>query len=88
MNIALLYPPREKNCTGIRNLTKGTIIETLQIDCKNKYILSDDPYFDTDLLPFSNIKWGDMIRNALDMISCAIVRISIFYIHIGIRLNI
>ena len=65
MNIALLYPPREKNCTGIRNLTKGTIIETLQIDCKNKYILSDDPYFDTDLLPFSNIKWGGYDQECL-----------------------
>ena len=58
MNIALVYPPREKKCTGVRNLTKGTIIETLQADQKNKYVLSDDPYFNMNLRPFSNIKWG------------------------------
>lgn len=58
MNIALAYPAREKKCTGVRNLTKGTIIETLKTDHKNQYVLSDDPYFNTDLQPFSNIKWG------------------------------
>lgn len=58
MNIALLYPTRDKNSTGVRNLTKGSIIETLKYDHENTYFLSDDPYFDTDLKPFSNIKWG------------------------------
>ena len=32
MNIGLLYPTRERNTTGVRNLTKGTIIETLKQD--------------------------------------------------------
>lgn len=58
MNIALLYPTREKNSTGVRNLTKGTIIETLKYDHENQYFLSDDPYFDINRRPFSNIKWG------------------------------
>lgn len=58
MNIALLYPTREKNNTGVRNLTKGTIIETLRYDHKNHYFLSDDPYFDEDSKAFSNVKWG------------------------------
>lgn len=58
MNIALLYPTRERNSTGVRNLTKGTIIETLRYDHENHYYLSDDPYFDGFGKPFSNIKWG------------------------------
>lgn len=58
MNIALLYPTREKNSTGVRNLTKGTILETLKYDHNNTYFLSDDSYFETELKPFSNIKWG------------------------------
>lgn len=58
MNIALLYPTREQNTTGVRNLTKGSIIETLKIDHENQYFFSDDPYFDQDIVPFSNIKWG------------------------------
>lgn len=37
MNIALLYPTRERNTTGVRNLTKGCIIETLKRDKKNEY---------------------------------------------------
>lgn len=58
MNIALLYPTREKNSTGVRNLTKGTVYETLRCDHANTYFLSDDQYFNTDIKPFSNIKWG------------------------------
>ena len=42
MNIALLYPTRERNTTGIRNLTKGSIIETLKKDQQNQYFFSDD----------------------------------------------
>lgn len=58
MNIALLYPTRERNTTGIRNLTKGSIIETLKKDQQNQYFFSDDTYFNQDIMPFSNIKWG------------------------------
>lgn len=65
MNIALLYPSREKNSTGVRNLTKGTIIETLKKDHENHYFLSDDEYFDTDLRPFSNVKWGGYEQECL-----------------------
>jgi len=58
MNIALLYPTREKKSTGVRNLTKGTIIETLNVDLSNQYTLFDDPYFGTGSMPFSTIRWG------------------------------
>lgn len=58
MNIALLYPTRARNTTGVRNLTKGSIIETLKIDQENQYYFSDDTYFNQDIMPFSNIKWG------------------------------
>lgn len=58
MNIALLYPTRERNTTGVRNLTKGSIIETLKRDQKNQYYFADDTYFGQDIMPFSNVKWG------------------------------
>ena len=58
MNIALLYPTRERNTTGVRNLTKGSIIETLKKDQENQYFFSDDTYFDKNIIPFSNVKWG------------------------------
>lgn len=58
MNIALLYPTRERNTTGVRNLTKGSIIETLRTDQDNQYFFSDDTYFDQDIAPASNVKWG------------------------------
>lgn len=58
MNIALLYPPRDKHSTGVRNLAKGTIIETLKADTQNHYYFCDDPYFDCDVKAFSNVKWG------------------------------
>lgn len=58
MNIGLLYPTREKNTTGVRNLTKGTIIETLKQDKDNNYFFTDDTYFEGEYKPVSNIKWG------------------------------
>lgn len=65
MNISLAYPIRDKKSTGVGNLAKGTILETLRIDKKNRYILSDDQYFDSDLRPFSNIRWGGYEQECL-----------------------
>lgn len=60
MNIALLNPKRDKKCTGIENLAKGTITETLRLDGKNQYVLIDDHYYGENLRPFSTVKWGGM----------------------------
>lgn len=65
MNIALIYKNRNKIYTGIENYTKEIIDKILHIDCNNQYFLSDDNFFDTELCPFSNIKWGETMQRDL-----------------------
>lgn len=71
MNIGLIFPNREKNNTGVRNFTKGFISEILKQDKKNNYILYDDPYFDSELKAFSNVKFETRVTEPqrLDYIS-------------------
>ncbi len=58
MNIGLLYPIKERKETGVRNLIKGTIKETLNMDNDNKYYLLEEPYFETETYTFPLVRWG------------------------------
>ncbi len=44
MNIALAYPAKVKNHTGVRNLIKGTIQETINLNKNHSFFLLEDNY--------------------------------------------
>lgn len=49
MNIALAYPAKVRNNTGVRNLIKGTINKTIELDQRHSYFLLEDNYLGVNL---------------------------------------
>lgn len=49
MNIALAYPAKVRNHTGVRNLIKGTIQNTIGINKKYSFFLLEDNYLGVNL---------------------------------------